>query len=43
MDGEILISLKEGHTPTAGHMADLRRELPRNFRRCSSSFSRPIL
>ena len=27
MDGEILISLKENHTPDAGHMADLRREL----------------
>jgi multidrug efflux pump subunit AcrB len=31
MDGEILISLKENHTPTAAHMADLRRELPRRF------------
>jgi multidrug efflux pump subunit AcrB len=31
MDGEILISLKEKHTPTADHMADLRRELPRRF------------
>ena len=31
MDGEILISLKEKHTPTAGHMAALRRELPRRF------------
>ena len=31
MDGEILISLKEKHTPTAAHMADLRRELPRKF------------
>ena len=31
MDGEILISLKEKHTPTARHMADLRRELPRRF------------
>jgi multidrug efflux pump subunit AcrB len=31
MDGEILISLKEHHRPTAGHMADLRRELPRKF------------
>ena len=31
MDGEILISLKERHRPTAGHMADLRRELPRKF------------
>jgi multidrug efflux pump subunit AcrB len=31
MDGEILISLKEKHSPTAMHMADLRRELPRQF------------
>jgi len=31
MDGEILISLKEKHTPTAAHMADLRRELPKQF------------
>jgi multidrug efflux pump subunit AcrB len=31
MDGEILISLNERHTPTAAHMADLRRELPKRF------------
>jgi multidrug efflux pump subunit AcrB len=31
MDGEILVSLKEKHTPTAQHMADLRRELPGRF------------
>ncbi len=31
MDGEILISLKKKHTPTAEHMADLRRELPESF------------
>ena len=31
MDGEILISLNEKHTPTAAHMAALRRELPRQF------------
>jgi multidrug efflux pump subunit AcrB len=31
MDGEILVSLKKKHTPTAGHVADLRRELPRQF------------
>jgi multidrug efflux pump subunit AcrB len=31
MDGEILISLKEKHTSTAQHMADLRRELPGRF------------
>jgi multidrug efflux pump subunit AcrB len=31
MDGEILISLKEKHTPTAELTARLRRELPRQF------------
>ncbi len=31
MDGEILISLKQKHTPTAAHMAKLRRELPKRF------------
>ena len=31
MDGEILISLKEKHTPTAEHIANLRRELPKRF------------
>jgi multidrug efflux pump subunit AcrB len=31
MDGEILISLKEKHTPTAEHVANLRRELPKRF------------
>jgi multidrug efflux pump subunit AcrB len=31
MDGEILISLKEGHSPTPRHMAALRRELPLKF------------
>jgi multidrug efflux pump subunit AcrB len=31
MDGEVLIALKKGHTPTAAHMADLRRELPKRF------------
>ncbi len=31
MDGEILISLKEKHTPTPQHMADLRRELRKRF------------
>jgi multidrug efflux pump subunit AcrB len=38
MDGEMLISLKEDHTPTAGHMADLRRELPRRFPDCQFFF-----
>jgi multidrug efflux pump subunit AcrB len=31
MDGEILISLKEKHTPTPAHIAVLRHELPRLF------------
>ncbi len=31
MDGEILVALKEKHTPTPAHMADLRRELPKLF------------
>ena len=31
MDGEILVSLKKEHTPTAEHVADLRRELPKRF------------
>lgn len=31
MDGEILISLKEKHTSTPAHIAELRRKLPRMF------------
>ena len=31
MDGEILISLKTKHSPTAAHVAELRRELPKRF------------
>jgi multidrug efflux pump subunit AcrB len=31
MDGEILVSLKEKHTPTPAHIADLRRDLPQLF------------
>jgi multidrug efflux pump subunit AcrB len=31
MDGEILISLREGHSPTADLTARLRQELPRRF------------
>ncbi len=31
MDGEILVSLKEKHTPTAALVARLRQELPRRF------------
>jgi multidrug efflux pump subunit AcrB len=38
MDGEILISLNEKHTPTAAHMADLRRELPKRFPELSFFF-----
>jgi multidrug efflux pump subunit AcrB len=38
MDGEILISLSEDHTPTAAHMADLRRQLPRRFPDCQFFF-----
>jgi multidrug efflux pump subunit AcrB len=38
MDGEILISLKEGHTPTADHMAKLRAELPARFPDCTFFF-----
>ena len=30
-DGEILVTLKEGHHPTADYQAQLRRELPRLF------------
>ena len=38
MDGEMLISLNEKHTPTAAHMAKLRRELPRRFTDCQFFF-----
>jgi len=31
MDGEMLVALHKKHTPTAAHMAALRRELPRRF------------
>ena len=31
MDGEVLVSLKEKHTPTADIVARLRRELPQRF------------
>jgi multidrug efflux pump subunit AcrB len=31
MDGEVLVSLKEKHTPTAELVAELRRELPQRF------------
>ncbi len=39
-DGEILISLKENHRPTAMHMANLRAELPKRFPDCVF-FSQP--
>ena len=38
MDGELLVSLKEDHTPTAAHVADLRRELPERFPDCTFFF-----
>jgi multidrug efflux pump subunit AcrB len=38
MDGEMLISLNEDHTPTAAHMANLRRELPKRFPDCQFFF-----
>ncbi|MFT3820923.1 MAG: efflux RND transporter permease subunit [Rubrivivax sp.] len=31
LDGEILLSLREGHRPTEGFIAQLRAELPRRF------------
>jgi multidrug efflux pump subunit AcrB len=38
MHGEILISLKENHSPTAEHVARLRRELPNRFPQLYFSF-----
>jgi multidrug efflux pump subunit AcrB len=38
MDGEMLIALNENHTPTAEHIADLRRELPKRFPDCQFFF-----
>jgi len=37
-DGEILVSLKPEHRPTAGHVARLRAELPRRFPDCTFYF-----
>ncbi len=37
-DGEILVSLKPEHRPTAGHVAQLRAELPKRFPDCSFYF-----
>ena len=38
MDGELLVSLKENHTPTADHVAALRRQLPKDFPDCQFFF-----
>ncbi len=38
MDGEVLISLKEKHSSTPAHVADLRRELPKLFPRLEFFF-----
>ncbi len=37
-DGEILVSLKPGHRPTADYVARLRQELPRRFPDCTFYF-----
>src|SRR5579883_1136064 len=37
-DGEILVSLKEKHQPTAEYIARLRQELPRRFPNCTFFF-----
>ncbi len=37
-DGEILVSLKEGHRPTAAYVARLREELPKRFPECTFYF-----
>src|SRR6267143_5591285 len=37
-DGEILVSLKTGHQPTADYVARLRDELPRRFPDCTFFF-----
>jgi multidrug efflux pump subunit AcrB len=37
-DGEILVSLKPGHRPTAGYVARLREELPKRFPNCIFNF-----
>ncbi|TCM19672.1 CzcA family heavy metal efflux pump [Novosphingobium sp. PhB165] len=37
-DGDMLITLKEGHPPTDGYVAQLRRELPRRFPGTQFSF-----
>jgi multidrug efflux pump subunit AcrB len=37
-DGEILVSLKPDHRPTAGYVARLREELPKRFPTCTFYF-----
>jgi multidrug efflux pump subunit AcrB len=37
-DGEILVSLKPDHQPTAGYVAQLREELPKRFPNCTFFF-----
>jgi multidrug efflux pump subunit AcrB len=37
-DGEILVSLKEHHRPTAEYVARLRKELPKRFPQCTFYF-----
>ncbi len=37
-DGEILVSLKPDHRPTAGYVARLREELPKRFPDCTFNF-----
>jgi CzcA family heavy metal efflux pump len=37
-DGEILVSLKTGHKPTADYIAHLRQELPKRFPDCTFYF-----
>jgi multidrug efflux pump subunit AcrB len=37
-DGEVLVSLKHGHRPTAEYVARLREELPRRFPNCTFYF-----
>src|SRR5262249_23624314 len=37
-DGEIMVSLKPGHRPTAEHVERLREELPRRFPGCTFYF-----
>ncbi len=40
MDGEILVSLKKKHTPTAAHVADLRANCRSSFPKCNFSSRR---